>query len=235
MAIPRKGCSIMGIKERKTREKEERRIAILDAARTLLFQEGITSTSVHQIAKLTELSVGTIYLYFSSKEEIFATLQEEGLDILYAEVEEAGKSGDRAAERLVRMAQAYLDFSRNHKKYFDIFNYFISSPDVIFPPNLKNRIDKHGNRILMMVEDAIKQGITDGDFAEVNIKNSALYFWGSLHGLIQFRKLKNTMYRHENFEELYRYAARHFIQGLSRLAVDQGRPTAQKTAAVRAH
>ncbi|HSV97965.1 MAG TPA: TetR/AcrR family transcriptional regulator [Spirochaetota bacterium] len=225
----------MGIKERKIREKEERRIAILDAARTLLFREGIASTSVHQIAKLTELSVGTIYLYFSSKEEIFATLQEEGLDILYAKVEEAGKNGDRAAERLARMAQAYLDFSREHKKYFDIFNYFISSPDVIFPPNLKNRIDRHGNMILVMVEDAIKQGIADGDFAEVNVKNSALYFWGSLHGLIQLRKLKNTMYRHENFEELYRYAADHFIRGLAPFPVAPKGTTSKKTVAVRPH
>ncbi|MBP7602961.1 MAG: TetR/AcrR family transcriptional regulator [Spirochaetes bacterium] len=221
----------MGIKERKIREKEERRIAILDAARTLLFQEGISSTSVHQIAKLTELSVGTIYLYFSSKEEIFATLQEEGLDILYSKVEEAGGGNGRAGERLSSMAQAYLDFSREHKKYFDIFNYFISSPDVIFPPNLKNRIDKHGNRILVMVEGAIKQGIADGDFNEVNVKNSALYFWGSLHGLIQFRKLKNTMYRHENFEELYRYAADHFIRGLSGQTGEQGRSAARKSVA----
>jgi AcrR family transcriptional regulator len=221
----------MGIKERKIREKEERRIAILDAARTLLFQEGISSTSVHQIAKLTELSVGTIYLYFSSKEEIFATLQEEGLDILYSKVEEAGGGNGRAGERLSSMAQAYLDFSREHKKYFDIFNYFISSPDVIFPPNLKNRIDKHGNRILVMVEGAIKQGIADGDFNEVNVKNSALYFWGSLHGLIQFRKLKNTMYRHENFEELYRYAADHFIRGLSGQTGKQGRSAARKSVA----
>lgn len=224
----------MGIKERKIREKEERRIAILDAARTLLFQEGISSTSVHQIAKLTELSVGTIYLYFSSKEEIFATLQEEGLDILYSKVEEAGGGNGRAGERLSSMAQAYLDFSREHKKYFDIFNYFISSPDVIFPPNLKNRIDKHGNRILVMVEGAIKQGIADGDFNEVNVKNSALYFWGSLHGLIQFRKLKNTMYRHENFEELYRYAADHFIRGLLQPAENHWRPAAKKNFAARA-
>ena len=219
----------MGIKERKVREKEERRAAILDAARTLLFKEGISSTSVHQIAKLTELSVGTIYLYFSSKEEIFATLQEEGLNILYSKVEEAGHGNGHPGERLARMAQAYLDFSQDHKKYFDIFNYFISSSDVIFPPNLKSRIDKHGNRILVMVEGAIKQGITDGDFHEVNVKNSALYFWGSLHGMLQLRKLKNTMYRHENFEELYRYAADHFIRGLSVPAAPRGRATAGKS------
>lgn len=42
------------------------------------------------------------------------------------------------------------------------------------------------------------------------------------------------MYRHENFEELYRYAADHFIRGLLQPAENHGRPAAKKTSAVRA-
>ena len=71
----------MGLKERRRREKEERRMQILDAARKLLFTKGINATSINQIAKLAELGVGTIYFYYRNKEELFAALQEEGLEI----------------------------------------------------------------------------------------------------------------------------------------------------------
>ena len=60
----------MGLKDRRLREKEQRRQQILDAARAMVLQYGVTAVSIQQIAKKAELSVGTIYLYFENKEEI---------------------------------------------------------------------------------------------------------------------------------------------------------------------
>ncbi len=73
----------MGVKERKALERNMRRNQILDAARALLFSVGINNISISKIAKKAELGVGTIYFYYKNKEEIFAALQEEGLEILY--------------------------------------------------------------------------------------------------------------------------------------------------------
>ena len=72
----------MGSQERRKREKELRREYILDTARDLLFQKGINAATMNQIARNAELSVGTLYLYFKNKEDLYAALQEEGLDIL---------------------------------------------------------------------------------------------------------------------------------------------------------
>jgi AcrR family transcriptional regulator len=82
----------MGLKERREREKEARKQQILDAARQLLFKKGIQSTSINQIARTAELGVGTIYFYFQSKEEIFYSLQEEGLDLLFRQIEAIGRT-----------------------------------------------------------------------------------------------------------------------------------------------
>ena len=54
----------MSLKERREREKEERRKQILDAARALLFEKGLNSTSMNQIAKQAEIGVATIYFYY---------------------------------------------------------------------------------------------------------------------------------------------------------------------------
>ncbi len=60
----------MGLEERRRREKENRRAAILKAARKLFFEKGFKPVTVESIAHKGELSKGSIYLYFNSKEEI---------------------------------------------------------------------------------------------------------------------------------------------------------------------
>ena len=90
----------MGLKERREREKEARKQQILTAARTLLFKKGIQATSINQIARTAELGVGTIYFYYQSKEEIFYSLQEEGLDILFDQIDAIGQTDSSPQEKL---------------------------------------------------------------------------------------------------------------------------------------
>jgi AcrR family transcriptional regulator len=54
--------------------KEQRRQSILDAAAALLQQGGANLPSSAQIAASAELAKGTLYIYFRTKEEIFAAL-----------------------------------------------------------------------------------------------------------------------------------------------------------------
>jgi AcrR family transcriptional regulator len=205
----------MGLQERRTREKELRRLQILDAARSLVLKYGVFAVSVQQIAKLAELSVGTIYLYFESKEEIFASLQEEILDLMYEEMEEAIKAASSPADGLRAISRVYNSFSIENKKYFDVINYFLSPSDVIFPPHLKTEIDHHGNRILSLVVEVIERGVREGVFEAPNPKRCAIVMWATMHGLIQFRKLRDTILRDEDFDGLYHYSVECFIAGLA--------------------
>ena len=52
----------MGIAERKSKQKEELRQNILDAAKRLFLKEGYHATSIRKIAKEIEFSPTTIYL-----------------------------------------------------------------------------------------------------------------------------------------------------------------------------
>jgi len=204
----------MSLKERRQREKEERRRQILDAARQLLFEKGLNATSINQIAKLAELGVGTIYFYFQSKEEIFAGLQEEGLGILYEDIDAVCSKGMDAPDTLGHIARIYLRFSREHKDYFDIINYFLASPDVIFAPNLKNQIDRHGNRILSLIVDTVEQGIAKRQLTPVDARKWAFMFWGTLHGLIQFKKLEQTVLQGDSHESVFEYSVENLINGI---------------------
>jgi len=66
-----------GLRERK---KKERRARILDRSYGLFTKRGFTDTSVEDIALEADLGVGTLYNYFSSKNDILLEVMEQKLD-----------------------------------------------------------------------------------------------------------------------------------------------------------
>jgi len=204
----------MGLKERRQREKQARRNQILDAARTLLFDKGLQATSINQIAKQAELGVGTIYFYYKSKEEIFADLQEEGLEILFARILKTANQNLPPDEKLRRIGRQYIRFSKENRNYYDIINYFLASPEIFFAPNLKSKVDRHGSQIIGLIVEIINAGKRTGLFRSRNPRRDAVTFWGTLHGLIQFKKLKDTVLAGDSHKRLLDHAVEHFISGL---------------------
>ncbi len=205
----------MSLKERREREKEERRKQILDAAKALLFEKGLNATSMNQIAKQAEIGVATIYFYYKSKEDLFAALQVEGLNLLYLKLEKACEKETDPAKKLKTAAQVFLKFSRENKDYFDIINYFLSAPDQIFTPNLKGQVDRHGNVIIAIVEKYIIEGIESRIFKRVDSRRHSVLFWATLYGLTHFKKLKNTVLKGDTFKNFFDYSVDNFISNLT--------------------
>lgn len=204
----------MGLKERRAREKQARRRQIIDAARALLFEKGLEATSINQIAKRAELAVGTIYFYYSSKEELFAELQEEGLQLLMEEIHQATSVVDDPKERLLSMAMAYYDFSRDHKDYFDIINYFLSSPKILLSSDLKQRVDQQIENILAFINATLAQGVGAGTFKEHAQESRGVLMLAAFHGLMQFSKFETTIFKGISHRTLYNRAVGHLLDGM---------------------
>ncbi len=64
----------MGVAERRERERQARKDAVLDAARNLLLEKGFRGTTTKEIAQLCELSEATLFFYFKNKDEILLSL-----------------------------------------------------------------------------------------------------------------------------------------------------------------
>ncbi len=205
----------MGVGERREREREQRKKNILESARKLLVEQGLQATSVNRIAKECELGIGTIYFYFKNKEEIFAALQEQGLEILCGKVADAMLQTLDCEEKLKAASSAYLDFSRECRDYFDVINYFITSPSTFFPSALMMRIHSKGASILSLVESAVVEGNQQRRFNEPMPRRYAIFFWASLHGMISIRKMgKDTILENENYQDFYRYCVERLIRGI---------------------
>lgn len=77
----------MGTTERKAREKVLRKEQIINAAKSVFLEKGFSGATIEDIAKEAELSVGTLYIYFKNKDDLYASLNLRALDILNQEME----------------------------------------------------------------------------------------------------------------------------------------------------
>ncbi len=73
----------MGIAERRKREKEQRKVDIIDAAESVFFSKGWQTATMDDVADAAELSKATLYLYFKNKEELYAAILLRGSEMLY--------------------------------------------------------------------------------------------------------------------------------------------------------
>lgn len=76
----------MGTQERRLREKEERFTAIRRAAMAIFAAKGLQEATMDEIAQLAQLSKGTIYYYYSSKESLIEDLVKSNLPLFFEDL-----------------------------------------------------------------------------------------------------------------------------------------------------
>ena len=117
----------MGILERKEREKEHRREEILDAAQHVFFEKGLYVATMDEIAEEAELSKGTLYPYYKSKEDLYLAVMMRGMEILRDMFTEVAQSGESAAKMLVALGNAYVSYFSTQREYFRMIH-FLQTP-----------------------------------------------------------------------------------------------------------
>ncbi len=205
----------MGVVERKEREKKARRQAILDAARECFFRDGFEATTISQIAETVELSTGTLYLYFKNKEEIYVSILEEGLDILYALMKGSERPNALARELLVAYCEAYYRFYIDYGQYFDVM-FFLRRPDkkILLEGDLKAKLEQKSLECLGLLESAVKKGIVEGDFRVVSPYEASRVLWGTMNGLMLLHEKRTEEITRQKLPRLIEVAASLLLDGI---------------------
>src|SRR6201984_2369836 len=108
---------IMGVKERRERERVETRDKILDAARELVVTEGNEGVSMRRVAEKIEYSPTAIYLHFADKEELFRELCHQDFARL-AEVFQGSVMSTDPIERLKQTGAIYIEFGTRYPNHY---------------------------------------------------------------------------------------------------------------------
>ncbi|MGW0201407.1 TetR/AcrR family transcriptional regulator [Nonomuraea sp. NPDC003201] len=91
-------------------ENPEVQRRLLHAAGEIIAADGWPALRIDDLVRRAGLSVGTFYLYFDNKADLFVQLVIQHTERLRARLREAHASEGPAAERLDRALDAYLDF-----------------------------------------------------------------------------------------------------------------------------
>ena len=185
----------MGIQERKEREKELRRQSILHVAEKLFLEDNYINTTMEQIAEECEISRGTLYLYFKSKEEILVELSLHSMETLLQTMKETVKGSDPIERQIECVGVAYYNFylnNRNHFLFMTKINFeeekvnknLCNDPKCNYEYN-SNAILKKSSEIWDLIVNVLKRGIESGYFREdINPLETAVMLWSASNGVL---------------------------------------------------
>lgn len=201
----------MSITDRRERERLNRRNTIIDATETLFFAKGITNTSIDEIAEAVELSKGTIYLYFKSKEELYCAIIQRAMDIIKTMMQEAAKVGQNGLERLFSQGMAFYEFYKKYPNYFSTLFHRELHKTIQGKDNaLIEDIMKQGEELFQSAVEIIRSGIEDGSIRpDVDPTKTALSLDGIFSGLLRVVSLEEDHLmkcHHITSEELINYS-----------------------------
>ena len=86
----------------------EKRTRILQAAQSLFIRYGVKRTSIDEVARAADIAKGTLYLYYESKEMLFAEVAKHICADILAEARQASAMPAPLAERLVGILDAKI-------------------------------------------------------------------------------------------------------------------------------
>lgn len=171
---------------RRKKEKEQRKMAILKAAQQLFFKRGYLSVSVESIARKAQISKGTVYLYFNSKEEIYAQILLDDIEKFNSKVFDIIDKSESAADMLRKFSDVYVDFFLNDRELFRILMTFMLQADHLnFSEEMNTHMIRAANKAIEVINRVLEQGFEAGEFSNrKDLIKGRNVVWGLLNGVI---------------------------------------------------
>lgn len=208
----------MGLEDRRKRERENRKGAIIKAARKLFLEKGFKAVTVESIAHKAELSKGAIYLHYSSKEEIYAHIVLSDLEKFHDRFSGLFQKSASASEALLEFSEIYVDFFLNEREFFrNLMNFMIRATCMNFPNDLYEESIKTTNKTIAIVERIFELGVGQGEFpVTINFRQNRNALWGMLNGIIALYifTTNNEEKRDDVIRSTVRKGMETFIRGL---------------------
>jgi len=169
---------------RSERRKARTEQAILEAAERKFLDRGFHGTTVEEIAADADVSVGSIYVHFQSKDGLYLALIERALEIEERYMDEAFKPTLSLSQQLFAAGWAYLRFYYDHPGHFRILMFphtdEQSEGSLPFAERLAERAEAQVRRVAQNIELGVKTGAARA----VDPYRAAKFMWGAWSGVI---------------------------------------------------
>jgi AcrR family transcriptional regulator len=178
----------VGSRERRTREREETRERILDAARRMFVRHGYEATTMRAIADKIEYTPTAIYHHFRTKDALLTELASSDFRALAAAFQRIGRIED-PIERLGRVGDAYVEFALAHPMQYQLM-FMTAKPEGVIANTML-----HGDPTqdaYAFLRDACADAIASGKLRPdiTDAEELAQILWSSVHGLLALQMIK---------------------------------------------
>ena len=160
----------------KTSRRFRRRDEILRTATDLFSERGYNEVTMEEIAEDMGVSKGTIYNYFSSKENLYLEILKESFEAIEALLHEEVENSDPAPLKLRKLLAAIFTFYRRNLKVLRI----LSRDETHLLKEHFELTEKWRTRRVRLYEKIIEKGIDEGSFVRQNPRLRALMLYGAV-------------------------------------------------------
>lgn len=147
-------------KSPKTARGQRTRNKLLEAAELAFGEDGFHATSIGDITRRASVALGTFYVYFDSKDEIFRALVAHMGHMVRAWIAERVDGAKDRIDAERKGLIAYIEFAREHQNLYRI----IEEAQFVAPDAYKAHYQRFAEGYKRNLGDAAERGeISDGD------------------------------------------------------------------------
>jgi TetR/AcrR family transcriptional regulator len=148
---------------------------IFESAINTFSESGYRGSTMDDIAANAGLAKGTLYYHFSSKEEIFNFIVEEGLQILQNQVIEVQDMNIGPIEKLIKICRIQLTFLYGYTNFFKVVMSQLWGNE-----NRQDELRQKIKRYINEIEINIKIAMENGQIKKGDTELISFQFFGSL-------------------------------------------------------
>jgi AcrR family transcriptional regulator len=179
---------------RKERELQFRMNLVLDAAEEVFSEASYAAASVEDIARRAEISVGTLYNLFASKEDIYSNVISRAQNLFLENVQERVGRARGPKDQIHAAVQYFFEHFNRYNRHFRLYNQATNGFQWELKAKLADEAIQSQRIFLDHLADVCQRGIDQGIFKPgvpadvmavtiVGVAHSFLTFWLEREGV----------------------------------------------------
>jgi len=197
---------------RRERRAAERKMQIITAAANLFAEKGFHRTTTRDIADEADVSEGTLYNYFDSKDDLLLDIMDM-LDDLPSEADQFDQVASQdAREFLIKMMKGRREMT---DQYHPMLQAVLS--EIMVNPDLRQRYyDEQISPGIILISRHLQELLDKGQFRMINIPYTARTLVALMLGLYVLEVLGDPLIQSQ-WDELSQVIASIFVDGAAPL------------------
>jgi len=186
----------MLVKKEKIKRKEKKRERMLEVAAELFSKKNYHEVMMDDVARLTDVAKGTVYNYFSSKEELYFTIMSSKIEHLNTSLKNKISSEISIIDSLHTYVIHLYMFMMKYQNFFLMYQKEYMNAQNEFCDELRAMSDE----LKSILSDVIYKGKRENQFRDIDESFAVKLVLGSVFGAVQ-RGVENKYSGEELVEE----------------------------------